>query len=794
LTRVFLRDGSVAEVRKVHNNPEDRSLLKKLFKNSSPESLYFRFFSAVHEVSDKLINNMLRNDGTNHLALLCMLGDKPLGLGSYHRTNENGAEVALLVNDQVHGKGIGTLLLEQLAEAAWSYGFRQFEAEVLPENYKMLKVFTSSGYEINKKYESGSVRLVLPLAHTERRRALHDLREKMATASSLAPLLHPKTVAVVGASRDPLRLGHILFRHILEGGFQGTVYPVNPNAHSIAAVRSYPTVESITEVIDLAILAVSADKLLAMVDDCIKAGVRSVLIISAGFSERDEHGANLELEVVRRLNEAGCRLIGPNSLGIMNRNAQVILNASFAPHYPSIGKVAIASQSGGLGIAILEYSARIGIGVSNFVGLGNKADVSSNDLLQYWEDDPDTDMIILYLESFGNPRKFSRIARRITKNKPILVVKSARTSAGWSVSESRSISWGIQDNMLEALFRQTGIIRLDSMQEVFDVAALISSSPLPQGNRVAIITNSAGGAVMAADALINRGFTLARPPIDLGYEGLGEAYRRELPVLLRDTNVDAILVLFIPIGLSKEESVSTAIIESIQEAGHDKKPVLANFLSPFDSPIRFIDAGIQQVPVYSFPEQAIYALSMAMEYVQYRNRQQGSTPDLAGSNSDLARTLVRSHLKGAHPWLAQEAAASVLTAMGIPVFADGHTHSEDSSLRQTISIKAELDPLFGTVIRIEKEHASQWDDRPPALQTIRILPLTDLDCQEMIANTLQHADLAPEVTQSLEELLLRISRLAEDVYEITKIELAIELKRDGFNIDKYRVGAQSRVL
>jgi len=819
--RIILRDGKVAEFREIRNDQKDRAVIRELFTHVSAESLYYRFFQAVGELSDAFIDKQLKNNDENNQTLLCMAGDQAMGMGTYSRVDEESAEVAFLVDDRMQGKGIGTMLLEHLAEIAWRHGFKRFDAYVLTGNYRMIEVFKSSGYELESKLRSDEIHLTLPLAQTERSRAFHDTREKLATAASLVPFFRPQTVVVVGASRDPRRVGHMLFRHILDGGFCGTVHPVNESAQSVAAVQAYSCVSDIPGPIDLAVIAVPAQDALSVVDDCIQAAVRAVVITSVGFAERDREGSQSEREITQRLRGSGCRLIGPNCMGLVNTASDIQLNASFARHMPRRGRVAIASQSGALGITILEYASRIGLGVSSFASMGNKADVSGNDLLQYWEDDPDTGMILLYLESFGNPRKFSRIARRITRKKPIVAVKSARTMIGATVSEARLTALPASDAMVDGLFRRAGIIRVDTLHELFDVAALLAIGSLPRGRRIAILTNTAGGAVMTVDALLQEGLLLMRPPIDLGFEALADDYRRCLPELLRDPNVDAVMVIFISTGLSAGEEVSRAIAQTLQEIDadtresaqeadkgvgiptqrtHHVKPVIANFMSTGDDSVRCIEAGEQRVPVYPFPEQAVRALAKVMDYAEYCRAPRGHIPDSENVDCDLARATVRQALAPESGWLPGDVAAAVLEAVGIRVDARQAQVTGETKTMLRIGAAVEWDPLFGMVVGLRR----YWKDGAAEAaypysvvdsDVICTAPLTDRDCKDMVNSVLREDSVAllSSAAGDLEELLQRLSRLVEEVYEITGIVLAdIEISESGYRIHNYAIAAGAR--
>lgn len=761
MSRIILRDGRVAELLKAEDTTHHRALIRELFQNASPESLYLRFFHAVREVSDKVIDSMIADGGPNGLSFLCLAGNQAIAIGTYSRVDSESAEAAFFVDDAYHGNGLGSLLLAHLAQAAWRYGFRRFEAYVLHENEQMQKVFQASGYELARRTESTMMHLMLPLRETERSRHLQETREKLAAAASLHPFFRPRTIAIVGASRDRNRAGHLLLHHVVDGGYTGIVTPVNRSTAAVSAMRTYPTLACLPEPPDLAIVAVPAEQVPAVIEDCIAAQVRAVMVISAGFGEVDEVGRERERELARELRAAGIRMIGPNSLGLVNTAMDIQLNASLAPELPTSGKLAIASHSGALGVAILEYASAIGVGVASFVSLGNKVDVSANDLLQFWEDDLNVDMIVLYLESFGNPRKFARIARRVARHKPILAVKSARTPGGSAISRLPGAEEGAFDSVVGGLFRQAGIIRLDTLQELFDVAALLAVDPKPLGRRVAIVTNTAGGAVMTADTLQREGLSFVGPVINLGFEALADSYRDVLPQVLRDENVDAVVILFTPISRSDEEQVISAIGEAIKLVDADpadgphvppiQKPVVANFLSHGDYHVRTIAAGKRRIPVYPFPEQAVHALARVVEYVEDSARVRGRIPDLPGCDVDAARDLVRAALAAGPGVQNVQFASDVLAQVGIACRNGGVDDAHEGDERLQVEMRPHS--LFGPVVHLMGSGGSAF----------RMTPLTDADAADMVRDV--HA---PDVVT---DVLLRVSRLAEEVPEVLDVTL-----------------------
>ncbi len=790
---IILRDGRVAQFREAQNSDEDVLKLQELFASASDESRYFRFFRVVREVRPSDIRLMLRSDGWDQFTLLCMSEDRAIGVGTYSKSGNETAEVAFFVGDEDQGRGIGTLLLEHLAAVAFEYGFRKFEASVLEENHRMQRVFLSSGYEVAAKSDASMVRMELPLYQTERTRSLADLREKHAVAASLRPFLEPSAIAVIGASRRVESLGQMLFQHIVQGRFTGTVYPVNKEAASVAAVRAYKRVSEIPEAVQLAIIIVPSDEVEGVVEDCLHAGIHAVIVVSSGFAERDPVGVRLQTKLLRRMREFGCRMLGPNSLGVVATSPRFQLNASLAPRLPLQGKLAMASQSGALGIAILEYATRTGVGIASFVSTGNRADISSNDLLQYWEDDPDARIIALYLETFGNPRTFSRIARRVTRRKPIIAVKSARSSTSMQVSDMNRTALLADDFVVDALFRQTGIIRVDTLPELFDVAALLGASPLPAGRRVAVVTNSAGGAVMAVDAIVKFGLEFVGPVLDLGSDALANGYASVLPAVFADPLVDAILVVFIPVGVSEQNEVLDAIAVATANAKvlGINKPVIANFLVTADSMVHVERTGSESLPVYPFPEQAARALAHFVDYASYLKKPVGRVPDLPNLDVELARKLAQppvSDPNAGPTCLVQSRAVELLVALGMPMRGVNHRAGRGQPTAGSARLHATVDPLFGPVIRLLQVgmaagmSLSSWHDQDEdawVLPTgrepcIRLAPLTDADCDAMM-DAAFGANLDTANRELLFEILLRLSRLMDEVHTVADVVLTVHL-------------------
>ena len=496
------------------------------------------------------------------------------------------AEVAFAVADALQGHGIGTRLLEHLAGLAREQGIRTFDAYVLAGNRRMLDVFRDSGFAMTTVDERGVLHVSLSLSVTPAFEAKAATRSQTAATASMKAFFEPRGVAVIGANRERGKIGSEILHNLVAAGFRGPIAPVHPTAPEIEGLRAYPRVADIPDSIDLAVVVVPAAQVQAAVDDCLAKGIRAICVISAGFSECDAEGHARERLLLERVREAGCRLIGPNCMGLLNTNPAVRLNATFSPVYPPAGNVAMSTQSGALGLAILDYARRLDIGISSFVSVGNKADVSGNDLIQYRADDPSTGVILLYLESFGNPKKFSEIARRVGRTKPIVAVKAGRSNAGARAAASHTGALATSDAVVDALFRQAGIIRTERLEELFDVAALLSHQPIPRGARVAILTNAGGPGILAADACEANGLELPAlsdatraelraflpgaasvgNPVDMLASAPADHYRRALAAILRDESVDSVIAIFIPPLVTEPDAVAAAIAEAARGA------------------------------------------------------------------------------------------------------------------------------------------------------------------------------------------------------------------------------------
>ncbi|MBE9501660.1 MAG: GNAT family N-acetyltransferase [Chloroflexi bacterium] len=690
---VILRDGSILHLRPIQ--PEDAERLLALFYRLSRHTVYLRFHHVLNQMSKEEVQRFCTVDYDDTFAVVATLGEgteqKIIAVGRYYRLpRRDAAEVALVVEDVYQGKGIGTHLLEQLAIVARETGIRFFEGEVLAENMEMMNVLKESGFQVVQELEYGVYRVVSPIAPTPVVEEKSAEREKVATITSLRAFLKPRSIAVIGASRRQGSIGNKLFRNILHQGFTGVLYPVNPDAEVVASVKAYPSVLDVPGEVDLAVVIVPAETVHQVVEQCGRKGVRGVVVISAGFGESGAEGRVEQERVLETARSYGMRLIGPNCMGIINTHPEVNMNATFSSVFPPAGNIGFCTQSGALGLAILEYAQSLNIGLSTFVSIGNRADVSSNDLLHYWAEDPITDVILLYLESFGNPRKFARIARSVTATKPVVAVKSGRTPAGSRAAASHTGALSTAEVASEALFRQAGIIRVDTLEELFDVANLLSHQPIPSGRRSAILTNGGGPAIMTADACAARGLelpalsdktllelrnflphgaTLANP-IDMTAEATAEEYGQALKLLVEDDHVDSVVVIFIPPIVTQPEAVASAIREVAPQFRQRGKTLLASFMSSRGASIELGSREEGYVPCFAFPEATAAALVRASEYSEWLKRPKGMIPELGGIDKKKAAQIVESALEGStvRPlWLDAPSVVGLLDSYGIHV-------------------------------------------------------------------------------------------------------------------------------
>jgi acetate---CoA ligase (ADP-forming) len=679
---VILRDGRTLRLRSP--NLEDRERLAAFVLSLSAESLSMRFHAAVRPRAE-LMDRYRAPDWTNRGALIAELsggqGDRIVALGSYDRLRDpTAAEVAFAVSDDLQGVGVGTRLLEQLAARAAEHGIERLVFEILPSNTRMLAVVREAGFPVESRLGGGVIEISMQVASTAVSLSRRDARDHVGAAASLRTFLAPSSVAVYGASPRRGTVGGELFRNLREGGFGGRVYPVNRTGAPVGGVPAHTTLLGVQPPVDLAVICVPAVAVLAAATDALDAGVRSLCVVSAGFAEIGREGSERQDALLALVRARGARLMGPNCLGVASTEHH--LNATFAGQLLLRGSVGFASQSGALGLAVVEQARGRGLGLSAFVSLGNKADISSNDLLEYWEDDEATSVIALYLESFGNPSRFARIARRVARNKPVLALKGGSSAAGARAAASHTAALASSDAAADALFRQAGIQRARTLSEFLDAALILSTQPLPQGPRVAVVTNGGGLGILFADACAAEGLELSQPsqatrdrlravtpgeaslvnPIDLLGSASGATFAAVLPPLLDDPVVDAICVLFARPAFTTAIEVERAIDDAVAHAASEK-PVVAVLLSG-----EAVDTAqaLRHVTTFASPEAAARALGIAARRAAWLRRPQGVEPALAGIDRPAARALVTDAVADAEEaWLDAGQSEQLLRAYGI---------------------------------------------------------------------------------------------------------------------------------
>ena len=842
-TYALLTDGSTVEIR--HAGPHDGEAVRDMHATMSPDNIYLRFFSVNPGAADHEARRVTREPGPDHEALLAWLGGRLVGVASYEVTGQPGAaEIAFAVPDDMHGRGIATLLLEHLVSLARRRRLHAFTAEALADNAAMLRVFADAGLPVQRRLSDGVVTLTFPLPGSEADERLDDYlesvarRESRADVASLLHLLRPASVAVVGASRRPDTVGRAILRNIVSAGYQGTVYAVNPNAQTLDGVLCVASVDDLPEAVDLALIAVPPAAVPGVAEACGRRGVHGLTVITSGLAAE---GAEL-LAICRRY---GMRLIGPNCFGVSV--PEIGLNATFASARPVPGVAGLVVQSGGVGLALLEQLSRLGIGVSSFASVGDKYDVSSNDLLVWWAQDGVTRLALLYVESFGSPRKFGRTARRVGRLMPVLTVVGGRSPgsrvaaagpagpAGPSESTPAAAGGPIAAAATSltsqaALFGQAGVILTTSFGELIEAAAQLASQPLPAGNRVAIITNAAAGAgVLTADACEDNGLKVAHlsaatrhrlrkllppsatvaGPVDTTAAVGAEIFRSCLEELAADDAVDAVLAVVVPTAVADlgpavaAAALSKPVAIALLGQAESVRLLPPTPAAPRPAPAPPADAAPPAgqvapaqpaLPAYAYPEGAARALGHAARYRAWRDRPQGRVPDLPGLHAADARALLTRFLAD-HPaggQLPRDQAASLLCCYQIPLVGELAAVSEpmvSDGVEVVAGVVQEpvLGPLVvfglgGATAEILGDHAA------------RLTPLTDTDAGELIRSVqgsplLFGRDGSPPVdVGALADTLLRVSRLADDLPEVVELNLSPVIARsDGVHVIDARV-------
>ena len=726
---VVLRDGGTARVRPI--TPDDAGRLVAFYAGVSDQSKYFRFFAPYPTLSARDVRLFTHHDYVNRVGLAALVRDEFIATVRFDRIDERGrssgsgtdAEVAFLVQDGHQGRGVASVLLEHIAAVARERGIRRFIAEVLPDNRKMGKVFTDAGYTQNHSFADGVMHFELDLEPTEKSLAVMRSREHRAEARSTTRLLAPRSVAVIGAGRSPVGVGRSVLRNLTQSGFTGQVYAVNRRAAGsvLDGAAVYASLGDIDDQVDLAVIAVPAEQVPDVVAECGAHGVQGLVVITAGYAETGAGGRDRQRDLVRQARAAGMRVLGPNAFGLINTDPAVRLNASLSPRLPAPGPLGIFSQSGAIGAALLETADRRGLGISSFVSAGNRADVSGNDLLQYWEEDEATRVALLYLESFGNPRKFARLARRLALAKPLVVIKGGVHSA--SIPAGHAAVTRIPDSTVDTLFQRAGVIRVDTITELYDAADLLVHQPRPRGDRIAIVGNSDSLGLLTHDAALSAGLR-PLPPQDLTTGATPEALAAGLASAVQAPDNDVVVAVVIPPigtggfplfpgsgllaqpggdGAATEDTApfADALHAAAQQARAAGKPLLLIQLA-----LPELAAGLRgSVPAYPRPERAVRALAHAVRHAAWcrGSADTGDIPELERIAEAPARRLVSAALArtgaaaaaatgtGPDPAagttrLDQEAAAELLAHYGIDVLRSLSAPGEDDAVRAAAAL------------------------------------------------------------------------------------------------------------
>ena len=826
-------DGRIVHVRAV--SERDREAVSALYARASPRSRYLRFFSGGVSVEPEV--QRVVTPGDDHVALVAEHDGLAIGVASYEILGAVQAEFAILVDDAWQGEGIGSLLIEHLAAVARRAGIQELVGDVLASNVTMLRASASLAPGIARQHgeDPGVVSIRIPTRPDERALAAAGARDRTAEHNSLRPLLAPASLAVIGVSRSRSGVGYEILRGVRAGGFTGRAYPVNPHAETIGGLECYRSVGAIAERVDLAIVAVPASSVPRVIEECGAAQVGAAVVLSAGLGEAGSSGAAAESRLLASARRHDIRVVGPNCIGLINTDPLVRLNATFAPNSPTPGHLAVATQSGAVGVAILGSAERSGVGISTFVSLGNKIDVSTNDLLSYWYDDVSTQAVALYVESFGNPRRFAWLARALSTRKPILAVKSGRSSAGRRAGASHTAAAAAPDVAVDTLFRQAGVLRMDTLGELLDAARLLTEQPLPAGDRVVIVGNAGGLNILAADAAGTAGLQVVELSATLQQRFADFAPNlagRAVGLLGSSGEADALVVTLVATRTNDLPGALAALAEAADDQPH--LPIVAVVVGG-DSPLKL---GRRNLPVYKLPEDAVRSLGHACRYARWRREPTGHKSVIPGIDRDAAERIVAAGLADGGGWQPVEVTHALMACYGIPLLETrlassmasaqemarqlgfpivmkatrpGLIHkgelggvqlglSDESAVRQaylaiagsleeaepTVALQpmvqtgVELvvgvahDALFGSLVMVGLGgvHTDLLGDR-----SFRALPLTDRDAaamwQELRAAPLLtgYRGTPAMDTDALEQVLLRVAQLAEDFPEVSELDL-----------------------
>ncbi len=782
----LLTDGTTIEIRSAR--PDDFDAVRDMHAEMSPENLYLRFFGISRSAAEGEARRVCREPAPDHGTLLAVLEGQVVGCGSYEVVGDGSrsAEVAMAVADDMHRRGVGTLLLEHLVSQARSRGVRAFVAETLSENALMMQVFANAGLGAHRTLVDGVYEVSFPLPAIEGATGLGTYqdavaeRERSADVASLRHVLTPASVAVIGASRRPGSVGRAILRNIIDDGFSGRVYAVNPRAAELDGAPCVPSAAALPEQVDLAVIAAPTAAVLGIAEDCGRRGVKALVVTTSGL----DGTARAELLGICRRH--GMRLVGPTCFGVAN--TAISLDATFAAHHPRPGMAGLALQSGGVGVVLLEHLSRLGIGISSFVSLGDKDDVSGNDMLLWWESDAATKLALLYLNSFGNPRKFARTARAVGRTMPLLTVNVGRSAEGRRLAAMRATA-AVPQLTRQALFEQAGVIATANFGELLDAAALLASQPVPQGSRVGLVSNTRGGGMLAGDACGDVGLQVAgltddtqralrdllpadatvTGPVDTTAAVTSGLFRRCLELVGADPGVDAVLALT---ALTATSDLMPAV-----HAARLPVPIAAAVMDQVEG-VRLLpgpDRDSPAVPAYAYPESAARALGHAARYGAWRATPPGNVPVLEGLRQDKAAELVASFLAG-NPgggWLPRGHTAELLGCYGVPLADSIAGTTEDGATAVKITVLEEQ--VFGPLVLfgLARATADILADR-----AARLAPLTESDADNLVRSVrgapllLGRSGVPAADAASLRGMLLRVSQLADDLPQVAELELS----------------------
>ncbi|MDP2288775.1 MAG: GNAT family N-acetyltransferase [Actinomycetota bacterium] len=752
---VVLSNGRPVHLRPI--TPGDVERLQEFHQSLSPETIYFRFFTTKPSLSDRELHHFTHVDYVDRVAFVAIVNDEIIGVGRYDRVNESDAEIAFNIRDEYQGRGLGSVFLEHLAAAARDRGISRFVAEVLPENRKMINTFKEAGYTIAQRYEDHVLAISFAVASTEQSRAVSLAREHRAEARSVQLLMTPTSVAVIGASDRPNNVGRQLVGNLIQGGYKGQIIPVHPTSPSVLGLECRTTLRDVGHV-DLAIVAVPARQVAAAVADAALAGISGLIVVSRGFGDGGADGKRLQANLLAFCRAHGIRLVGPNALGLINTDPNASMNASLAPSMPSDGSIGFFSQSGALGGSILSRLEQRGLGLSAFVSAGNRADVSGNDLLQYWESDERTRTILLYLESFGNPRKFARLVRRISATKPVLMVQIG--GAGLNLpSGHRAERTRLSQHAIDDILQASGPIVLDSIDEMLNLAGVLGSQPLPAGTGIAVVGNSEALMVLAGNAAHRIGCDLAAGPITLPTVQDPEGYRSAVRTVLEEDRVDALLLIHTPgTSGSRDREIREMMLE---EGRAVAKPVLA-VMQDSNSSFRIADG----VPTFLDVEHAISALGSLQSFEHWRETLADDPEPPQSVDVGAIEAIIASALQRGEQHLSDRDARALLAAAGLPLQAIPAAGLVGRGCTLTLVVDPQFGPVCG--VGVADPIASVLDDI-----VYRLAPMHPNHAADAVASMRAFPLVGGEqLSSAYTDYLYHLSWLPEWAPEISLVSLA----------------------